>query len=181
MFASVQDPKKNGEWELHFRDLPSSLTSLLVLLTTANNPDGTQSIKWWKSHAYVPLLNCTCNCHETDLLCSSSQWWSPPIPSTEAMSFSLSPSVSLVSRYFSQAVHVCILSDKDYECTKVSCLVFSFLTGTYCLMNLLTAIIYNQFRGYLLVSLSHCMKCCCQYLSLELWLSCVGLKTSNHW
>uniref|UniRef100_A0A3B3TMU3 Two pore segment channel 2 n=1 Tax=Poecilia latipinna TaxID=48699 RepID=A0A3B3TMU3_9TELE len=71
----LQDQKKNGEWELHFKNLTTSLTSLLVLLTTANNPDGI----FQKESVLLP-------------------------------------------------------------------------TGTYCLMNLLTAIIYNQFRGYLLMS-----------------------------
>lgn len=39
LFAKKEDPKENGEWELYFRDLMTSLSSLLVLLTTANNPD----------------------------------------------------------------------------------------------------------------------------------------------
>lgn len=39
IFAKSDDPKQNGEWQTYFRNLPKALSSLLVLLTTANNPD----------------------------------------------------------------------------------------------------------------------------------------------
>uniref|UniRef100_A0AAV2LT42 Two pore channel protein 2 n=1 Tax=Knipowitschia caucasica TaxID=637954 RepID=A0AAV2LT42_KNICA len=85
LFVKTEDPSKNSEWESHFRGMSNSLTSLLVLLTTANNPD-----------VMIPA-------------------------------YSLNRGYSVFFMMFS-------------------------IIGTYCLMNLLTAIIYNQFRGYLLMS-----------------------------
>uniref|UniRef100_H0XBG2 Two pore channel protein 2 n=1 Tax=Otolemur garnettii TaxID=30611 RepID=H0XBG2_OTOGA len=87
LFAGEKDDWQRRERQTYFRNLPDALTSLLVLLTTANNPD-VMIPAYSKNRAYAIFF-----------------------------------------------------------------IVFSIIEGSLFLMNLLTAIIYSKFRGYLMKSL----------------------------
>uniref|UniRef100_H3B6R7 Two pore segment channel 2 n=1 Tax=Latimeria chalumnae TaxID=7897 RepID=H3B6R7_LATCH len=112
LFARVKDRQGNKEWTEYFQNLPEALTSLLVLLTTANNPD-VMIPAYSRKRAYCFF-------------------------------FIL---YSIIGKY--GALLLGLICNVDLN---VSLTVSDGLTGTFFLMNLMTAIIYNQFRGYLLVS-----------------------------
>ncbi|KAM9078507.1 two pore channel protein 2 isoform 11-T15 [Megaptera novaeangliae] len=143
--------EKDRERLAHFRSLPEALTSLLVLLTTANNPD-------------VSLLSPT-----------FSLFLPFPFQFSFSVPFFSSPRFLRPEKLEMDGV-LCVVTDQAVLSGALGGLLFAAqpwvmipaysknrlyaiffiaftLIGSLFLMNLLTAIIYNQFRGYLMKSL----------------------------
>ncbi|TKC52282.1 hypothetical protein EI555_000401, partial [Monodon monoceros] len=115
LFPGEKDDRRDRQRLTYFRNLPEALTSLLVLLTTANNPDEVDRV------LCVVMDQAVLSGALGGLLLAAQPWVMIPAYSKNR----------LYAIFF---------------------IAFT-LIGSLFLMNLLTAIIYNQFRGYLMKSL----------------------------
>ncbi|XP_060014281.1 two pore channel protein 2 isoform X1 [Lagenorhynchus albirostris] len=151
LFPGEKDDRRDRQRLTYFRNLPEALTSLLVLLTTANNPDVSlpsptfsRFLPFSSQFSFsVPFSSSPCClCPEKlevdGVLC---------VVMDQAV-----PSGALGGLLLAAQPWVMIPAYSKNRLYAIFFIAFT-LIGSLFLMNLLTAIIYNQFRGYLMKSL----------------------------